>query len=305
MMYTPTMKICAPFILTEENIRRISTIFTERIPSNLPKNAKWELIYTTTHKDNCINKTSDIAKVFEQENRGVNRIVGLKIEFNKNEFDNYMYEFEFVIDFNSYENKNYNRYGIVSFSSISFDIKGEDRDFVGVLFSNICTYIQNSIITAYNQKWINLLRKFTLPKLLLSSALYVLVLMLVSSISADSNTSQVNEIINNAIASSDISMKLNTLLSIHLEDESQGIFQPYQVPIIAGTVVFFLVLIISVILTNKRIKDKANSLLPFVFDFGTYPEKYLSRIRFLKFMITAFISVILSVLGNIIWSLIS
>ena len=113
------------------------------------------------------------------------------------------------------------------------------------------------------------------------------------------NSTDQNEMLRNAIASSDITVKLNAILQRFYDSYSNTHLDRFMgINIGIG----ILLLIITSISTSDKIKRKFASNLPFVFAFGISPEGYETRFRKLKWFIGIVITLILGVIGNYIYS---
>jgi len=323
-MYSPSRKTCDPFILTEENINRIVDIYNARKPtSNESNDAEsgtevvddaYDLRFIVTRLDNYKTLTDSLEDVLSEENRGKNRIVGLTIR-NKGYYDKN--ELNFKVDFNSCENEKEFRIGFDYFDSIEIQVDGDKRDVVQLLFNDLDAYIQNSVVSEPNKKWISLIKRMQSTRTsLFGMILFWAVIMgvqlipLARQVPDYSSYTHKNQVIQEAIQSADLEYKINKLLELSIlevPESRENIFSdtlssPIMITIIIG---FLLYIIISFLWMSEKIQKSFYSLLPYVFDFGTYPENYQYRIRIIKIIISSIGALFLGLVGNAIYSLIS
>ena len=315
-MYTLLRETRDPFVLTEQNIKKIVDIIDNRISIiNAPEGGGdgFDLCYIIARLDNYSSETDSLECVFSEENRGNNRIVGLTIR-NKGFYENN--ELNFEVEFNSCENHDEFRRGFDYFNSIKINVEGNQRDTVQLLFDDLNNYIQNSIVSAPNKKWINLLKGIQSKSTLLFS--YVILLLLLNSstylqsitLSFQDNSKILsnNQLIHDAIASIDSEYKLNKLLELQIVEipaTHETLFSSITsnsvtLSITIGMIVY---MTLQLLWLSDRIQKKFNSLLPFVFNFGTYPENYQYRIRTVKGIISSIGVIFLGLVGNLIYEL--
>lgn len=322
-MYSTSRQICEPFVLTKENIRKIVDIYSNRIPLIInPKVVKSEkeeigtsdLYYVLTRLDKSQNITRSMEDIFSEENRGNNRIVGLTIrneEYSKKNVIN------FIVEFNSCENERESYENLNNFRSIKIIIDGNNRDTAQLLYLDIDTYIQNSVISTPNKKWIRLIKviqsyRTSMIMSLLMGLLFIGMAFpsLIQGLLPDySNDLRKNQLIQETIESTDTDEKLNKLLELHMvivpAKNDKSFIDTFSTPIVFTLIIVGLIrLLMSLLWMNERIKKKFCSLLPFIFHFGTNPEDYQYRIRTVKVIISSIGVVFLGLISNLVYNLI-
>lgn len=298
-MYTPSKELCEPFVLTEQNVRRIIEIIENRRPKNADDD------YTPTYKyrrlDDYERETKDINDLFNEDNRGDTRIVGLIIESSDYFFPNKGLNYK--IEFNSCENIEEFEHGFMFFKSISYGVKGENRDLSELLFNELDHYINNNVIWHKQKRLVNFLKKFTM----ISFSYLMLMLGLavsISSVFSAPNNSNKQHLIENALASEDIIEKINTLLLLQ-QNNSDLSSKPSVLKHISSILAVILLILYVIINFNKKLRLKLCYYYPFIFNFGLSPESYESRCAIIKTFLGILGTLVLGLVGNLLYSIIS
>lgn len=293
-MYTPSKELCMPFILTETNIRRIVKIIEDR---RSPELEGYDPIFKYKRLDDYERETSDLNDLLSEDNRGETRIVSLTISTDRYIIADSGLHYE--IEFNSCENTDAIDLGFAFFKSVTFGVKGENRDVSELLFNDLNTYIKNSIISHKYRLLVSLF-KTIMPIGPISFVFPTMFLLFITMISYVLIPSDRNKLIEDAIVSTDISEKLNALLQLNKANDLLNFlsFLPLLLLII-------LIATVVLVLMNSKIKKKLYSALPFVFNFGQYPEDYNSRISVVKTILGIIGTLCLGLLGNFIYAIIS
>lgn len=298
-MYTPSKELCEPFILTEQHIRRIVEIIENRRPEGA--DYKYNPTYTYKRLDSYERETADINDIFKEDNCGETRIVNLKISSLWYSIADSGLNYE--VEFSSCENSEDLDLGLSFFKSITFGVKGEDRDVAELFFNDLDSYIRNTIISKKHRKIIKLLRKTTSLTVLMFFPIVLSIISLLQSLFV-STQDDTRLMIENAISSADISQKLDTLLL--LQQRSHTVNIGILTPSLVGILILILILIVvSAFMFNEKIKKKFYSCLPFVFDFGVSPEDYRLRFRAVKTVIGMIGTLLLGLLGNCLYNMIT
>lgn len=290
-MYTPSKSICEPFVLNKEHILRILEIIEKRRPSG--DSDYFDPIFSYKRLDDYSHETNDVNALFHEDNCGNVRIV--QLEIHSEHFLIADDGLNYKITFTSFENKDEFRSGFALFKSIEIEVKGENRDIAELLFSDLDKYIENTIVFSKNRWLVKLLKTIESPY----SLLFVpfLTLFPLVKIMLNSSSNDISKIIDEALLSQDIEVKLDAILLY---------YQNIQAPMAFGGIsnmisVVCLVVIVFLLLFGGRLLTKLHSLYPFVFDFGVSVENYQSRIRILKWMIGIVGSLALGVIGNFLY----
>ena len=301
-MYTPSKKLCEPFVLTEQKIRSIVEIIERRRPQDADE--RYNPVFSYKRLDKIERKTTDINDLFCEENCGDTRIVGLEIQ---SAYPYYLYSPNtnylcYSIKFSSCEGEQ-SKYAIDLFKSIEYEVKGENKDLTGLLFNDLDQYIKNSVIWKKQKKILSLLKCFQSNAFFLYFLLLCLVVLIVTFLGGMSQN-KTQQLIDKALLSQNISEKIDALLLIYQNDR-RFFFKPSTLESIAIIVLFVILLSYTVISFSKKIQQKLNYLYPFVFSFGQSPESYESRGRLFKVILGIIGTLVLGVLGNLIYSLLT
>lgn len=293
-MYTPSKSICEPFVLNKENILRILEIIEKRRPSGDTR--YFNPIFSYKRLDDYSHETNNVDVLFHEDNCGNVRIVQLEIH---SDFFHVADEgLNYSITFTSFENQDEIYLGFEFFKSIKIEIKGENRDDAELLFNELDKYIENAIVSSKNRWVVKLLKTIESPRFL-----YILpILLLLSTVKKffSPNTPDIPKIIDEALLSNDIQTKLDAILLYCQNADTQGAFNGNN-----ALSKVCLVAIALLLLLGGRFLPKLHSLYPFVFDFGISAKNYQSRVHVLKWLIGVIGSLILGILGNIIYASLS
>lgn len=296
-MYTPSKEWCEPFILQEQHIRKIVEIIEKRRLENA--GSEYDPIYQYKRLDDYERTTNDINDLFKEDNCGGVRITSLKIS-SKHYFRAHS-GLNYEIEFNSCENSEEFDFGFRFFKSITLGIRGENRDIGELLFNELNNYITNTIISHKHKKIVWFLKKMTSRTILPFFPLFLWIPVFFLQF-LKSPQSNLQEIIDNAISSTNISEKLDALLQLQKIQQNVGISEKELLYIV---VIILIVFIADVVLNFSKVKRKLYYYYPFVFDFGTSSEDYKARISRIKWIIGIIGALILGVLGNFLYNIIS
>ncbi len=295
-MYTPAKEVCEPFILKREHIERLVEIIELRAPMRQPENYK--PLFRYARLDDYERSTHDLNDVFNEDNHGETRISRLEITNKTFKDEDHECELNYKITFTSLEDKTaYDSY-FGRFKSIKFEVRGENRDESELLFNNINKYIFNTIVTKQYKGLVHFVRAIRFSNIMPFIFLLMIATLFFTFYRTMNSTVQ-NEMLLTAIASSDISVKLNAILQ-KLYESSTSVHLDRFMGINIGVGILVLV-IISISMSDKA-KRKFASNLPFIFAFGISPENYETRFRKFKWFIGIVITLILGVIGNYIYN---
>lgn len=268
------------------------------IGNRKPKDAgsEYEPIYKYKRLDDYERITKDISDLFREDNCGRVRITSLTISSKNYSIADSSLNYEIV--FNSCENIKAFDMGFACFRSISFGVKGENRDMAELLFNDLDAYITNTIISHKHQWIIKTIKK--LPLLASWTALFcVLVLTSIVLKLFTMQPRHQQDIIEKAISSTDISQKLDVLLKLHQNEFSFEGVKPIFI------IVLLLIIGVSFLITTTKLKQKITSYYPFVFDFGISSENYQTRISKMKWSIGIISTLTLGILTNFLYNILS
>lgn len=293
-MYTPSKSICEPFVLNKENILRILEIIEKRRPSDA--SANFNPIFSYKRLDDYSHETNNVDVLFHEDNCGNARIV--QLEIHSGHFRIADKSLNYSITFTSFEDNEENDLGFSFFKSIEIEIKGENRDDAELLFNELDKYIENTVISSKNRWVVKLLKSIESIRMLFVIPVLLLIPVLKEIFKSDAQN--VSKIIDEALQSSDLQTKLDAILLYCQNTNRLGSF--------SGASIFAIVCLTAVVLMllfGGKLLPKLHSLYPFVFDFGVSAKDYQSRVRVLKWLIGVIGSLVLGVLGNIIYAAIS
>ncbi len=308
-MYTPSKEFCEPFILTEENIRKIVKIIEDNRPKYSKEvslhgqdlNEQYNPVFTYRRLDNYEQETTSITALFKEENHGMSRITSLEIASNNYSIADAKItdtELNYEIRFRSCEDADaYDDINLMLFNSITIGVKGIDRTKSEFLFKELDNYIQNSVISKKYRLLVSIYRRMF--SLRISILVLLLIVTLYQTFPLLNKAKESQSIITNALESSDMIEKVDALLSVQMiSDTSVKSF----FPIVTMMGVVMLIYLISF---SKKLKKFFASRLPFVFEFGRSPEDYQTRIRGVKAVLGVIGALIIGVFGNFLWTIIS
>lgn len=294
-MYTPHKEICEPFILSKHHIEHIAEIIANRKPANADE--FYNPVYTYKRLDNYEITTTDINKLFSEENHGRTRIVSLEI--SSDHYQNRHSGLNYTVEFNSCENDEEFDFGFYFFKSINLSVDGTNEDLTQLLYSDLDNYIMNSIVSHRHQLLVSILRRFNFFSVVF--ALLILLSFCVLPYPMFQQNNHNMDLLNNALLNDDIVKKLDAILMLHKQNvDSEHIYNNFIYIVMPIAIVGIIAFIF-----RKKLKKWFCFCMPFVFDFGTSPEDYTSRTKKIKLFLGAIGTILLALIASFLYAVIS
>ena len=302
-MYTPSKELCEPFELSAQTIIGLVEIIKKRQSDGAGDT--YTPIFRYKRLDNYERETKNVDDLLRENNSHDTRIISVEITTEHysiaDKFDLSKCGLHYNIKFSSMENNEHDL-GLRFFTSISYGVKGLDEDSAQLLFSEIDSYILNTIVLHKQRRLVKLLKSI-LSLSSLISVLFSLCLLPIVSVFLTARHNYREDMLQSALSSDSITEKLDTLLIISQANSINPLNSPYRVV----SLLLLLVIVPGVwLLTlSDTIKQKLRYYYPFVFNFGVSPEDYQTRLRGFKAILGGFGALIVGVLGNFVYSFLS
>jgi len=169
------------FEINEEGLRRIHSDIRKRVPPEKQK----DIIFEIFREDSLVYRTSELDRVLSENNDSTQKIISIKIEYIDESLD---IELTFHVEDGS-----------------KLSVKGEDRDTVFLISSELGEYIQKEVSFLSGASWMN--------KAIIACVVLGFLLFLFSIFKKPHAGPDISEAISAALKSTDTNEKLNYIIN--------------------------------------------------------------------------------------------
>lgn len=169
------------FEINEEGLRRIHSDIRKRVPTEKQK----DIIFEIFREDSLVYRTSELDRVLSESNDSTQKIKSISIEYLDDSLD---IELTFHVE-----------------DGAKLAVKGEDRDTVYLISSELGEYIQKEVSFLSGGSWMN--------KGMIATICLAVVLLLAFLIKTPNIEPNISEALSTALTSTDTNEKLNYIIN--------------------------------------------------------------------------------------------